>query len=80
LAAAARVKEFQGFADFSPFLLWRVFPDTEAGGVTRVEAMDLRFGTPEAPRFVMAALFDAKLALIRTRFAYDRRPSLDAPR
>jgi inner membrane protein len=78
--AAARVKEFQEFAEFSPFLLWRVFPGAEAGGVTRVEAMDLRFGTPEAPRFVMAALFDPNLALIRTRFAYDHRPSPDSPR
>jgi inner membrane protein len=78
--AAARVKEFQEFAEFSPFLLWRVFPGADTGGVTRVEAMDLRFGTPEAPRFVMAALFDANLALIRARFAYDHRPSLDAAR
>jgi inner membrane protein len=71
LEAAARTRDFREFADFSTFLLWRDFPDAGAGGATRVEAMDLRFGTPDAPRFVMSALLDSKLAVMRTSFSYN---------
>jgi inner membrane protein len=72
LVAAARIPEFQEFARFSPFLLWRVFPEAGADGATRVEALDLRFGTPEEPRFGMFALLDANLAPVRTSFSYGR--------
>jgi inner membrane protein len=70
LEAAARIPEFQQYANFSPFLLWRVFPGLVEGAETRVEAMDLRFGTPEQPRFVMSALLGANLAPLRTTFSY----------
>ncbi len=72
LTAAQNIREFQEFAHFSPFLLWRVLPDAGPAGATRVEAMDLRFGTPDDPRFVMSTLLDANLKPGLTRFFYDR--------
>lgn len=72
LSAAARLHEFQEFADFSTFLLWRVLPDAGPAQATRVEAMDLRFGTPEEPRFVLSTLLNGNLVPLRTSFSYDR--------
>jgi hypothetical protein len=34
--------------------------------------MDLRFGTPEQPRFVMSTLLGANLAPLHTTFSYGR--------
>ena len=42
-------------------------------GATRVEAMDLRFGDPARPRFVVTAIVDQRLRVIRSWFAFGGR-------
>ncbi len=70
LEAAQRTHFLQDYARFSPFLLWRVKsrPQPESG--FEVEAMDLRFGTPEEPAFVMTTILDEKLRAQTTRFEF----------
>lgn len=57
--AAARTPVFQEFLRFSQFPLWRVAPVWEPPDAVRVEAMDLRFGTPLSPGFVATAVVDS---------------------
>jgi inner membrane protein len=70
IEAARTTPQFQQFLSFSQFPFWRVTPiDTPEGG-TRVEACDLRFGTPAAPRFVVTAILDASLGVQKAWFRF----------
>ena len=70
LSAAAGTRVFRDFLRFSQFPLWRVTPVWEPEPGTRVEAMDLRFGTPSAPAFVATAVVDARGEVRRAWFSF----------
>jgi inner membrane protein len=56
LDAARRDPVFQRYLRFAQLVLWRVTPLDRPDGARRVEAMDLRFGPPSAPRFIASAV------------------------
>jgi inner membrane protein len=58
LEAARLTPVFQEFLRFSQAPFWQVTPAEQAEGALRVEAMDLRFGDPQAPSFVATAIVD----------------------
>ena len=66
--AAKRTQPFQDLLNFTSFGLWRVTPGAE--GQTKVELMDLRFGTPPAPRFYSTAIVDATGRVLEARFQH----------
>ena len=70
LDATRRTPAFQQFLDFSQFPLWRILPVPQPESGRLVQAMDLRFGTPLAPGFVVGALLDAQLRPVRTSFQW----------
>jgi len=76
LDAAARLPVFREFLRFAQFPLWRVSPSPQFENGTVVEALDLRFGTPQAPAFVARATLDGNLRAVRSSFefgVYQRR-------
>jgi inner membrane protein len=70
LEAAQRTTTFQDFLRFSQFPFWRVTPIPEPAGARRVEAMDLRFGSPASPRFVASAIADANGRVVESSFEF----------
>ncbi len=64
---ARRTPAFQAFAAFNQLPFWKVTPEPEG---TRVELIDLRFGTPEAPGFEARALVDASGQVKDARFTF----------
>jgi len=68
--AARRSRAFQIFLDFSQFPLWRFTPLDVPEGASSVEAMDLRFGEPPAPRFVATAKVTAEGKLLESGFRF----------
>ncbi len=56
LDAARRDPVFQQYLRFGQYVLWRVTPLGQPDGAWQVEAMDLRFGSPAAPRFVASTV------------------------
>jgi len=73
VAAANRSPVFRDFFNFSEFPLERslpwVDPDAGARPATRVEVMDLRFGTPAQPAFVATADVNDRLQVVRSWFS-----------
>jgi len=70
IQAAAQLPAFQEFLRFSQFPLWRVAPSSELENGKTVEVMDLRFGTPATPAFVVRATFDANLRPVSSSFQF----------
>lgn len=70
--AARRSLVFQRFLEFSEYPFWQVTPAEQVEGGTRVEAMDLRFGDPQAPGFVATAIVDAHQRVLRAWFDFGR--------
>ncbi len=68
--AARATRPFRIFLDFSCYPLWRFTPADAPEGALQVEAMDLRFGEPPAPRFVATALVDAGHRVLRSGFRF----------
>jgi len=62
------------FLEFSQFPLWRVSPAPQPEGAKLVEIFDMRFGTPNAPGFMVSALVTNRLQVIDTQFVYGRPP------
>jgi inner membrane protein len=75
LEAARSSKEFQQYLDFAQYVYWRVIPLDNPEGAQRVEAMDLRFGPPTAPRFVAAAVVLADRRVEGAGFQFGIRDS-----
>jgi hypothetical protein len=48
----------------------RTTPLADPEGATRVEAMDLRFGSPAQPGFVATAVVDQRLRVVRAWFTF----------
>jgi inner membrane protein len=70
IQAANNSPEFRDFFKFSQFPLERTIPLADPQGATRVEAMDLRFGTPAQPAFVATADVNDRLQVIRAWFTF----------
>jgi len=68
--AARRTPVFQRFLEFSEYPFWQVSPAEQSENLTRVEAMDLRFGDPQSPGFVATAIVDAHQKVLRTGFDF----------
>ncbi len=70
LEAARATDTFHRYLNFSQFPFWRVTPlDVPEGGMM-VEAMDLRFGEPDTPRFVAGALIDRAGKVVEQSFSF----------
>ncbi len=67
---ANRSPVFRGFFEFSQFPLERTMPVSDPEGGTRVEAMDMRFGTPLQPAFLATADVSSGLQVVRSWFIY----------
>jgi inner membrane protein len=72
--AAKRTRAFQVFLQFSQFPYVRVLPADAPEGGRRVEAMDLRFGTPRQPAFVAVAELNSRLEVIDSWFDFGSGP------
>jgi inner membrane protein len=70
IQVAEHLPLFQEFLRFSQFPLWRVSPSSDLQNGTTVEALDLRFGTPAAPAFMVRANLDANLHPVDTSFQF----------
>jgi len=68
--AANRTAVFRDFFKFSQFPLERATPLSDPEGATRVEAMDIRFGTPDRPAFVATAIVNSQARVIRSWFSF----------
>lgn len=86
IQAANNSSVFRDFFKFSQFPLERTVPlgESEGGaaappGAVRVEAMDLRFGTPAQPGFLAQADVDNRLQVLRAWFIYGRAKKSSAP-
>lgn len=65
LEAARKTDTFQAFAKFNQLPFWKV---TSAGGNTRVQLIDLRFGTPQRAGFATSALIAPDGRVLESRF------------
>ena len=72
IEAARRTRTFRHFLRFSQYTLWRVTPSGDEPDAVKVEAMDLRFGSPGKERFVATALVSREGKVLSERF--DFRP------
>ena len=70
VSAANGTAVFRDFFKFAQFPLEQTLPVPEPAGATRVEAMDLRFGTPARPAFVATAIVSDRLQVIRSWFSF----------
>ena len=70
IQAANKSPEIRDFFKFSQFPLERTMPLADPEGATRVEAMDMRFGTPAQPGFVATAEVDNRQRVIRSWFTF----------
>ena len=68
--AANQTATFREYLAFPQFPLWRALPAADVEGGTRVDVMDLRFGTPPSPGFVCTAILDSQLRVIRSWFQF----------
>jgi inner membrane protein len=70
IKAANNSPVFRDFFRFSRFPLERTAPLGEPEGGTRVEAIDMRFGTPADPRFVAMADVTNRMQVLRAWFSF----------
>jgi len=70
IQAANRTPVFRDFFRFSQFPLERALPLADPEGGTRVEAMDMRFGSPAQPGFVAAAIVNNRAQVVRSWFSF----------
>ncbi len=69
--SANRTEAFREFLRFSQYPLWQT-SSGESGTAIRVEAMDLRFGDPAVPGFVVTADLDRDLRASRAWFTFGK--------
>ena len=70
IQAANNSPVFRDFFKFSQFPLERAMPLADPEGATRVQAVDMRFGTPAQPAFAATADVTSRLQVIRAWFAF----------
>jgi hypothetical protein len=61
---------FEEFLRFSQVPLWRVSPAADVENGKLVEVVDLRFGMPPAPAFMVEATLNGALQPVRTSFQF----------
>lgn len=80
ISAANHSREFLDFFNFSQFPLERTMPLPDLENAVRVEAIDMRFGSPAQPRFVATADVNSRLQVIRSWFSFGAvGPALSPP-
>ncbi len=72
IRAASESEPFRGFLEFSQFPVWTVTPLSEPPNGVRVQATDLRFGTPRQPGFTAVATLDAQSRILQSWFSFLR--------
>jgi len=70
ITAANAGPVFRDFLHFAQFPLERATPLADPEDAVRVEAMDLRFGSPAQPAFVATAVVDKRQRVIRSWFSF----------
>jgi len=70
IQAANASPVFRDFFNFSQFPMERTMPLADADSATRVQAMDMRFGTPTNPSFFAAADVNNRLQVVRSWFSF----------
>ncbi len=71
--AARRTLAFRTFLGFNQFPLWRISPTAQPENSKRVELFDMRFGTPNQPGFMTAAVVDSQGEVVSTSFQFGRQ-------
>lgn len=66
--AALKTRPFEVFAKFDQLPFWK--SEKLADGMTQVQLIDLRFGTPEQPGFVATAIIDQSGVVRESRFGF----------
>lgn len=74
LESARRSDVFRQFLRFSQVPFWRVTPLSDPEDSTRVEVMDLRFGTPARPGFMATAVVSSALKVLNATFSFGSLP------
>lgn len=72
--AASRTPIFRDFLAFSQYPFWRFRPAGDEDRAIRVEAMDLRFGSPLEPGFVAHAVVSPGGRVVESGFAFRPTP------
>ncbi|MBI3681376.1 MAG: metal-dependent hydrolase [Acidobacteria bacterium] len=70
LDVARNTDTFVRYLRFSQFPFFQVTPADKPEGGMRVQAMDLRFGDPAAPRFVATAVLDAARKVVEENYTF----------
>ncbi len=70
IEAARGTPVFHEFLRFSQYPFWQLTPAEQPENAMNVEAMDLRFGDPQAPAFVATAIVDASRHVLRAWFQF----------
>jgi inner membrane protein len=71
LEAARQTSTFERFLRFSQFPFFQVTPTDEPEEGFRVEALDLRFGLPGEGRFMVTAILNRKMHVLRSWYQFD---------
>lgn len=72
IEAARRDPTFANFLRFSQLPFWRVSPAPDPENAKTVEVIDLRFGTPSTPGFMVGAIVDSRLRVIDPYLRFGR--------
>lgn len=67
---ARRTATFEQFLKFSQFPLWRISPLTSPENGRLVEVLDLRFGNPITPGFMVSAVLNGNRQVLQTYFQF----------
>lgn len=70
--SALKTRPFEVFARFNQLPFWKA--EKLADGTTEVRLIDLRFGTPQEPGFMAAAILNESGAVTESRFGFGRLP------
>jgi hypothetical protein len=70
VTAANATTVFRDFFRFAQFPLERTTPLADPESATRVEAMDMRFGTPARPGFVATAVVNGRMQVVQSWFSF----------
>jgi inner membrane protein len=70
LEATLATPTVQRFLNFAQFPFWQITPLDKPEGAVKVEVMDLRFGDPNAPRFVATVMLDAGARVTEESFSF----------
>jgi inner membrane protein len=68
--AARSTATFQDFLRWSQFTWWRIMPSAQVDGAKRVDAIDLRFGSPANPGFSAHALVTSNQKVVQRSFHF----------